>query len=302
MLTLTIAAVVMLIMVRYPDPDMYRNSIAFTAIISFFLVFYFAMGRGWYHDVLSFLEFDPQLESTLSFMEPRGGIVYAELVLAGCCAAINVNINDAINASFSPGFLAGISIFYFIQYTLVVLSVDVILRQLVCLISIVREIKLDLLNAEYYSTLANVMVRHVGLYIFGVCIIALSYISFTEGELGAAEMALLMMPWYLPGLFIISLYLIPYNRFRKRMRSRKQQELNCISAALDGNLRALDHSLLKDEALPSKIDLLYYQDRIRNIKEWPITDRIRALVLFGILPPLTWVIAALIEISIEASL
>lgn len=86
------------------------------------------------------------------------------------------------------------------------------------------------------------------------------------------------------------------------MRSRKSQELNCVSAALDGNLRALDHSLLKDELSPSKIDLLYYQDRIRSIKEWPFTDRIRALVLFGILPPLTWVVAALIEIYIESAL
>ena len=101
---------------------------------------------------------------------------------------------------------------------------------------------------------------------------------------------------------LISLYLFPYNRFRKRMRSRKSQGLNCVSAALDGNLRALDHSLLKDELSPSKIDLLYYQDRIRSIKEWPFTDRIRALVLFGILPPLTWVVAALIEIYIESAL
>jgi len=150
--------------------------------------------------------------------------------------------------------------------------------------------------------MANVMVRFVGLYIFGVCIILLSNIVFTEGALCTGEMMMIMMPWYLPGLIIISLYLFPYNRFRKRMRSRKSQELNCVSAALDGNLRALDHSLLKDELSPSKIDLLYYQDRIRSIKEWPFTDRIRALVLFGILPPLTWVVAALIEIYIESAL
>lgn len=86
------------------------------------------------------------------------------------------------------------------------------------------------------------------------------------------------------------------------MRSRKMQELNCVSAALSGNLQALDHSLLREETTLSKIDLLYYQDRIRAIKEWPFTDRIRALVLFGILPPLTWVIAALIQIVLEGAL
>ena len=44
-LTLTIAAIIMLIVVRYPDPDTYRNVVAFTAISSFFLIFYLAMGQ-----------------------------------------------------------------------------------------------------------------------------------------------------------------------------------------------------------------------------------------------------------------
>jgi hypothetical protein len=41
------------------------------------------------------------------------------------------------------------------------------------------------------------MVRHVGLYIFGLCIVSLSNIAYTEGELGVGEMMLMMMPWYL---------------------------------------------------------------------------------------------------------
>ena len=142
----------------------------------------------------------------------------------------------------------------------------------------------------------------MGLYIFGLCIISLSYIVFTEGALSVQEMLLIMMPWYLPGLVIISAYLVPYNHFKKRMRSAKQQELNSVAAALGGNLSALEQTRLSTEPGLSKIDLLYYQDRISAVKEWPFTDRIRALVLFGILPPLTWVIAAFIEISIESSL
>jgi len=299
---LTIAAIVMLIVVRYPDPDMYKNSIAFTAISSFFLVFYFAMGRGWHADVISFLSFDQSLESELSIIRPTRPVVTLEFVLIALCVAINVQVNTQVNLEYSALMFISILAFYFIQWALIVFSADVAIRQIICLMRIARKIRIDLLNAEFYSTMANVMVRFVGLYIFGVCIILLSNIVFTEGALSAGEMMMIMMPWYLPGLIIISLYLFPYNRFRKRMRSRKSQELNCVSAALDGNLRALDHSLLKDELSPSKIDLLYYQDRIRSIKEWPFTDRIRALVLFGILPPLTWVVAALIEIYIESAL
>ncbi|HIE85418.1 MAG: hypothetical protein ABGY43_15440 [bacterium] len=100
----------------------------------------------------------------------------------------------------------------------------------------------------------------------------------------------------------ISLYVIPFNRLKARIRSEKAQELNSINAALSGNSKALESSLLMGEDHPSKIDLLIYRDRITVIKEWPFTDRIRALVPFGILPPLTWVIAALIEILIEGAI
>ena len=47
---------------------------------------------------------------------------------------------------------------------------------------------------------------------------------------------------------------------------------------------------------------MYYEDRISKIKELPFTDRIHDVLLFGVLPPLTWVIAALIEIFIESLL
>jgi len=53
-----------------------------------------------------------------------------------------------------------------------------------------------------------------GLYIFGLCIVSLSKIAYADGELGAGEMMLMTMPWYLPLLIIISLYIIPFNRFK----------------------------------------------------------------------------------------
>jgi hypothetical protein len=301
-ISLTVIAVIMLIIVGFPDPAMYRNSIAFTAIIGFFLCFYFAMGRGWYRDMLTFIEFDPSLESETDNIQPSRISVRLEVFFAVICASINLYLNDDLSFEFSKLLVLSIFSFYVIEYVLIILSMDVVFRQLALLVRLVKKIRIDLLNTEFYSALANVMVRHVGLYISGVCIISLSYIVFTEGELGPSEMLVAMMPWYLPGMLIISLYLVPYNLFRKRMRFYKLQEMNSIAAALAGNPRALDHSLLKDEPVPSKIDLLYYQDRIRAIKEWPFTDRIRALVLFGILPPLTWVIAALIEIMIEGAI
>ncbi len=302
-LTLSLIAFVLLIIVRYPDPAIYRNSIAFCAIISFFLLFYFASGRGWYEDVLRLLDFDHDLKDVFNVLEPGRITVMVELVLAGVCAWVNLRLNDNLDISFSMTFAGMLLFFYFIQYVAVILCGDIMFRQLICLMNVVQKIRIDLLNADFYSNIANIMVRHVGLYIFGVCIISLSFIVFTEGELGPSEMMVAMMPWYLPGLIIITLYLIPFNHFRRRVHFVKHQELSSVASALSGNVHALNKTLLHDEPAPvSKINLLYYQDRIRAVREWPFTDRIRALVLFGILPPLTWVIAALIEIMIESSL
>ena len=301
-LTLSIAAIIMPIVVRYPDPDMDRNSIAFTSISSFFLIFYLAMGRGWHGDLLQFLAFDSHLEQAISVIEPGSRMIIIELLVAGICVYVNLQLNDGVNVWHSNLLFGGIVFFFSVQWLLIVFSIDVVLRQLVCLVRIVDQIRIDLLNAEFYSKLANAMVRMVGLYIFGLCILSVSYIAYTAGELGVGEMMLLMMPWYLPGLIIIGLYIIPFNRFKRRMHLKKVQELSSINAALAGNFEALENSLLVGEGHPSKIDLLIYRDRITAIKEWPFTDRIRALVLFGILPPMTWVIAALIEILIEGAI
>ncbi|MBL6688893.1 MAG: hypothetical protein ISP91_00730 [Pseudomonadales bacterium] len=237
-----------------------------------------------------------------TLVEPSRVVTILELIVAAFCVLVNVSINDSIEWDYSAVLTVTLVTFYGIQWILIVLCIDIVLRQLIALMRIVRDIRIDLLSADFYSNLANVMVRHVGLYISGICIVSLSYIVFTEGELTAGEMMVLMMPWYLPGLFIISFYIIPYNLFRKRMRSAKAKELSSVAAALNGNTGALKQTLLAGEEIPSKIDLLFYRDRIDAIKEWPFTDRIRALVLFGILPPLTWVIAALIEIFIEGAL
>jgi hypothetical protein len=301
-IAMSITAIVTLIFARVPDPDIYRNSVAFVAIISFFLGFYFRMGRGWYQDVLKFLEFDSKLESSLGLMEPGRMIVWFEIAAAVVSAAVNLFFTrDSLPVSTT--FMFSIFFFYIIYYATILFSIDITFRQVAELVQIAKKVRIDLLETDFYSTLANPMLRFVGLYIFGLCVITMSFLVFTEGEYGTGQMMLIMMPWYLPGLVLMSLYMIPYNIFSKRMKVVKTLELNKVSSALKGSRESLKDSLIgPDRANLTMVDLLYYQVRIKSVREWPFTDRLRALVLFGILPPLTWVIAAFIEITIESAL
>ena len=301
-ITMTLLAFAMLIIVRLPDPNTYKNSVAFIALISFFLIFYFRMGRGWYSDLLRFLEFDDSLRSTLRLLEPGRKIVVLEILVAGISAFVAMTLDD-LSEDRPLLFWATASLFFFLEWATIIFCVDIVIRQLVALNQIAKIIRIDLLETEFYSTLANVMIRFVGLYILGLCVITMNLLVFTEGEIGGTQILIQLMPWYLPGLLLMSLYMIPYNIFRKRIGVLKALELNRISEALKGNYELMKHSLVADDVSRlTRIDLMYYQSLIRGVREWPFTTRLRSLVLFGILPPLTWVIAAFIEIMIEGAL
>ena len=45
-------------------------------------------------------------------------------------------------------------------------------------------------------------------------------------------------------------------------------------------------------------DLLTHQMFVESRWEWPIASHLQKLILFGLLPPLTWVLAATIEYAL----
>jgi len=297
-------AFVLLILVRTPNPEYYRNSVAFSAIVAFFVLFYFRMGRGWQEDLKHILAFDDSLVDVIDDLNPGVLVARLESVVAVLCAVVNIAISPPpVAFDDNRGLWIALLFFYFLQYAIVLYSADLIVRQLLSLSKITDRVRINLWEREFYSVLANPMARFFALYILGLCVITASFLVFTEGEYGAGEMLVTMMPWYVPGLVFMSIYLLPYHRFRNRVHVQKMLELNRVSQALAGNAALMrDSPLHVDVANLRLIDLLTYQDRIRGVREWPFTDRVRGFVLFGILPPLTWVIAALIEIMIESRL
>jgi hypothetical protein len=72
-----------------------------------------------------------------------------------------------------------------------------------------------------------------------------------------------------------------------------------ITLALRGNQEAITttniHAL---DAPTTAADLLTHQMFLESRWEWPIASHVQKLVLFGLLPPTTWMLAAMIENSI----
>lgn len=292
-----------LVISRVPNPSLYPIVVAFVAIISYFLVLYLEMARGWYGDLLEVLDFDSSLIDVQSILEPTARVRWLQYGLALICAIINMQFNDQIMVGLNFIFFVAVGL-YWLEYLLVIFCIDVFFRQLRCLSEVSKRVRISLLEADHYAVLANPMLRFLRLYIFGLCIIFASYTVFTSGELAFSALLVLMMPFYLPGLCMLGLFMLPYNRLKRRIHVAKTIELNHVYRALvKGDKAHLQSSLIGEDADKlSRVDLLYYSERIGKIKELPFTDRIRGMLLFGVLPPLTWVIAALIEIFIEGAL
>jgi len=302
-IVLVVVGLSALVISRVPNPSLYPILVAFVAIISYFLVLYLEMARGWYADLLEVLEFDSSLINVELILEPSTRARWLQYGLALICATINIQFNDVIRIRVEFIFFVTFGL-YWLEYLLVIFCIDVFFRQLRCLNEVSTRIRISLLEADNYAVLANPMLRFLRLYIFGLCIIFASYTVFTSGELAFSSLLILMMPFYLPGLFMLGLFMLPYNRFKRRIHVAKTIELNHVHRALvKGDKAHLKSSLIGEDAdKVSRVDLLYYEERIGKIKELPFTDRIRGMMLFGVLPPLTWVIAALIEIFIEGAL
>ena len=100
-LAMAVTSFFLLILQRYPDPAMYQNGVAFSAICGFFITFYFGMGRGWYSDMLEFVRFDNSLVPLTTQIEPSRVIIVLEMMVAALCVYVNVNLNDNISWDFS---------------------------------------------------------------------------------------------------------------------------------------------------------------------------------------------------------
>jgi hypothetical protein len=109
-----------------------------------------------------------------------------------------------------------------------------------------------------------------------------------------------LLPLLLIMAFILMAVLLPYVYpvwiLRNRIRDKKLAEMGQITRSLRGDKEAVKtmniHAL---DAPTTAADLLTHRMFLDSLWEWPIASHMQKLILFGLLPPLTWVVAAMIE-------
>jgi len=173
------------------------------------------------------------------------------------------------------------------------------IRQVVTFRQVATQYQVDLLAPEFNNILANPLIRFlaVGLTSISFALLLYQIIPYASQQrrvVDAGVVALLV--W----LVFICISLIPLFVMKSRIAVAKTMEINLIRQAIDGNMKNVGLSQFGERlAKFSPGELMYYEDRIKGIWDWPIEAQIRRLIIFGLLPPLTWVLAAVVEVMFE---
>lgn len=167
-------------------------------------------------------------------------------------------------------------------------------------LNVEKKMRIDLLETEPLSVFANQPLRTV------VGTIVLVSSGLIMGDLdGIVGQTYYTVGMPLQLVMLISTIIVspPLWSLRRRVRTAKRRELKKIRKAIMGDNKALIGSRIEfhrdDFDLP---DLLYYEDRISSVWEWPFHVHVRRMAFYVIIPPAAWLMSALVEILVDSVL
>lgn len=163
-----------------------------------------------------------------------------------------------------------------------------------------RSIRLDLLNPEPLAVFANQALRtFLGLVGFAAMIPLL--LNATDEIAGT--LVPIGVPLFCVMLSLVIVVSIPLWIIRNRLRQAKRRELQLIERARNGDRAALAESHISGHQDAFQLpQLLYYEDRIRAVWEWPLHAHNRRIALYVFLVPIAWVLAAIVEMFVDTAL
>jgi hypothetical protein len=161
-----------------------------------------------------------------------------------------------------------------------------------------RIVDLDLLDLDHQSIFADPPVR---VFIMGMIIVASTVPALALGFEGVTVLVYFSLTLIVVSfLILIGALIYPVTIIHDRIRTLKTNELSLINAIYLGDSSAQQYLRITQVELGYKPDLLIYEEKIRRIWTWPVASNIQRVVLFGLLPITTWVLAALVEMVVQA--
>jgi hypothetical protein len=204
---------------------------------------------------------------------------------------------ELIAAIYSSGVTLNVLYFLLAPITALVggIGVSIAISQIVSLIDAAHRIDIDLLQLTRYSAITNPGTRAVVVVLVVLSQYPLASLGVESSEQSAALMKLMLF-LVIAVTPVISLYFYPVVILRNRIKGKKEKELDAVLRSLQGDDEAIKTLSLQSRGAPTSTqDFLTYQMFVESRWEWPIAAHVQKLVLFGLLPPFAWVLAAAIE-------
>lgn len=146
-----------------------------------------------------------------------------------------------------------------------------------------RTMTVNLALLDGYSAISNSFVRVVTLFSVVAALLIVGTVTLQNDTL-------LSLVFIAAILIVLPFFVLlgrPVVILSKRIKEQKQIQIRAVQANL---LNLSDHC-----APGTRADFLSEQMFIESRWEWPISSHIQKLIFFGLLPPLGWVLAAIVE-------
>ena len=186
----------------------------------------------------------------------------------------------------------GIVFFGVFTYTVIASFFALAIKQIRFLCRLINITKIDILNLDHLLSVANPFFRILGFIVLIFCLTIPAFVRFPDNPI-------LVQVWY--PLFLASFILAffaygtPLFLLRNRIRVHKEDELTKISDVYSGSKKAYSELRLLEIVPEARPDLVTSERRVRDTWEWPFAAHWERIVLFILLPPITWILAAIVE-------
>ena len=281
-------------------------SIPFTAGVASFLSL--ALARTTETDLRLLSSIDSGVNESIKQLQPPTRTLLISILFlmmfnyslfpASNVMTLNLTIAESFSAIHSSGLVLNV-----VQYPLMLVNglvggvlFSILITQSLSLVHAARHMKVDLLQLSHYSAIANPLVKGL-LFLLASFGLLPPMVLFADDPTLSTTVAFVALVSILGLIFpIFLLYAYPILILRNRIKDQKQEELNVVFRSLQGDDEAIKAISIQGRGVPSTTaDLLTHQMFLESRWEWPIASHVQKLILFGLLPPLTWVLAATIE-------
>ena len=240
---------------------------------------------------------DPSLEESYSRAISSGRSTLYESIAAVIFVILSWELAAIIGLPlpFGPGWQGWLVMYplSFVSIAMFACLIDLAVRQGALFKLSAKRVKIDLLNLDVYAAYSGPAVRMTLVLLALSCPFVSLAVLFEEFEKLITVMVFLVLAsWTIFYLVCLPPLLV----IKSRISEEKNMEIQRVMTAFNGAADTLSESRLAhrvDEF--SGADLLAYLNYLRDLPEWPIQGQIQKVVLFGLLPPLAWIMAALME-------